>query len=154
MFTVAALSDDLDVAAPAWAARENTCAGEGETPVGDVSIDDNLVLALPEGDGGLAAAAGVFNGLKGIRLKDVTKIAYSERGEGGVDGYNAPWFRIYTDDFANGIIFSPSTQPGGPGPRTAGAGTSSRRARSATTTTPGSSPTSRGPSSSRSTATS
>jgi hypothetical protein len=110
---VSTLSSNLDVSAPAWAKRENSCDPTG--PVGSADIvGGHARLTLPV-DGGNAAAGVVFNGFNGVALKDIEKVVYSERASGGIDGYNAPYFRIYLNDYNDAVIYSPSTQPGGPG---------------------------------------
>ena len=50
----------------------------------------------------------------GTHLSDLTALLYSEKATGGIDGYNAAYFRIFLSG-GHDIIMSPSTQPGGPG---------------------------------------
>jgi hypothetical protein len=74
---------------------------------------DTLEFDLPDA-GGLDAVAANFNGYNGLTLADLSKITYHATYEQtGADQHGGtPYFRIFTEDFAHSIIFSPNTQPG------------------------------------------
>jgi hypothetical protein len=98
-----------------WTKREGTDNGSDNGTA--ALLDGRLVLTEPDG----AAFSGVtFNAPAGTTLADITALVYSEKASGGIDGYNAPYFRIFLNPDANGdaqdaVIYSPSTQSGGPG---------------------------------------
>lgn len=99
-----------------WRARESTCdqdsSGDPNGPVGDATLNGNLVLGeFPDGD---AFSGALLEALGGLRLRDIEALSYSERATGGQDGYNAGYMRIFTAQ-DGAVIFSPSTQAGGPG---------------------------------------
>ena len=111
---VTALTEDTTgdgVAPPAWGERVSTGCGSG---TGDADVAGNtLRFDLPDA-GGLDAVGANFNGYNGMALEDLSKIVYHAKYEqAGADQHGGtPYFRIYTEDFANAVIFSPNTQPG------------------------------------------
>jgi collagen triple helix repeat protein len=98
-YHVTSLSDDLDVAAPAWAARNQA------------AIDDEGAVLGPFADGDQFAGIR-SHALDGLRLRDIEQLAYAEKYEGGgANGGAAPYFLVVTEDADNNqhhVMFSPA----------------------------------------------
>ncbi len=92
-----------------WRKREGT---DGGSTNGTAALVDG-VLRLQESDGSAFSGA-TLDMPAGTHLSDLTALLYSEKATGGIDGYNAAYFRIFLSG-GHDIIMSPSTQPGGPG---------------------------------------
>jgi hypothetical protein len=112
---VASLTADTTgdgVTPPAWGERVSNGCGSA---TGDADVTgDTLRFTLPDAAGNDAVGAN-FNGFNGLTLADLSKIVYHAKYEQtGADQHGGtPYFRIFTEDFAHAIIFSPNTQPGG-----------------------------------------
>ena len=96
-----------------WRKREGTDSGSTN---GTAALVDG-VLRMQEPDGAAFSGA-TLDMPAGTHLSDLSALLYSEKATGGIDGYNAPYFRIFLSG-GHDIIMSPSTQPGGPGTTTA-----------------------------------
>jgi hypothetical protein len=91
-----------ELAPPAWGS------------VRGASLDSDGIKFGPFADGNEFMAAYTY-ALKGVRLRDIALVAYSERFTGGGGPGAAPYMIIATDDGSGGenhVMFSPSTQPG------------------------------------------
>ena len=119
---VTSLSSDVTTGYPAWAKRESTCnqtsTGDLLGPPGPADVTTGEVRLGPYTDGlQFSAVLSTFPAAD-FTLADIERLGYEERAVGGMDGYNAPYLRIFTTtdgtDF-HSVIFSPSTQSGGPG---------------------------------------
>ena len=101
------------VAPPDWAERPSAGCDPAAVP-GDASVAGNRLHFSLGNDGGWGAVSVSFNGYNGVQLKDLSLISYHAKyDQTGTDFHGGtPYFRIYTEDFANSIIYSPNTQPG------------------------------------------
>jgi hypothetical protein len=98
-YSVRALSNDQDVAAPGWVTRK------GLANATDAVIDADGVKFGPFADGD-AFAGVISHALDGLKLSDIDHIAYSAKYTGGgSSGGGAPYFRILTS--GHSYMFSP-----------------------------------------------
>ena len=66
----------------------------------------------PYADGGAAGGSIYYAGLNGMKLRDITKLAYTAKWDNDEQNdVGVPYLRVFLNDDTADVIYSPNTQP-------------------------------------------